>query len=140
MQLLDTIAAISTPPGRGGIGILRISGPEARNVASGLLRFRQTPYWVPWAATLADLLDMGGRTVDHVVVTYYASPRSYTAEDVVEIACHGAPVVLRHALDLQRLGQIAGWTGHYHAQTSIDLGDFFSYCLHAERGRVCLQT
>ncbi|MFM2125927.1 MAG: hypothetical protein RL328_2378 [Acidobacteriota bacterium] len=99
MQLLDTIAAISTPPGRGGIGILRISGPEARTVASGLLRFRQTPYWVPWAATLADLLDMGGRTVDHVVVTYYASPRSYTAEDVVEIACHGAPVVLRHALD-----------------------------------------
>jgi len=95
----DTIAAISTPPGRGGIGILRISGPEARSIASGLVSFQQRQAWVPWAATLAILLDHDGKPVDQVVVTYYASPRSYTAEDVVEIACHGSPVVLRHALD-----------------------------------------
>lgn len=99
MQVGDTIAAISTPPGRGGIGILRISGPEARNIASGLVQFRQRQPWVPWAATLAILLDHGGQPVDQVVVTYYASPRSYTAEDVVEVACHGSPVILRHALD-----------------------------------------
>jgi len=95
----DTIAAISTPPGRGGIGVLRISGPEARTIASGLVSFQQRQAWVPWAATLALLLDHDGKTVDQVVVTYYASPRSYTAEDVVEIACHGSPVILRHALD-----------------------------------------
>lgn len=99
MQVGDTIAAISTPPGRGGIGILRISGPEARNIASGLLHFHPQQTWIPWAATLADLLDHGGKKIDQVVVTYYASPRSYTAEDVVEIACHGSPVILRHALD-----------------------------------------
>ena len=99
MQVGDTIAAISTPPGRGGIGVLRISGPEARTIASGLLRFQQRQPWVPWSATLAILLDHDGKAVDQVVVTYYTSPRSYTAEDVVEIACHGSPVILRHALD-----------------------------------------
>ena len=45
------------------------------------------------------LLDAEGHAVDHVVVTYFAAPRSYTAEDVVEISCHGSPVVLRHALE-----------------------------------------
>jgi tRNA modification GTPase len=99
VQVGDTIAAISTPPGRGGIGILRISGPEARNITSGLLHFQQRQAWIPWAATLAVLKDHGGVAIDQVVVTYYASPRSYTAEDVVEIACHGSPVILRHALD-----------------------------------------
>ncbi len=99
MQVGDTIAAISTPPGRGGIGILRISGPEARPVASGLLRFQHHHPWLPWSATLAILLDHDGKPVDQVVVTFYAAPRSYTAEDVVEIACHGSPVILRHALD-----------------------------------------
>ncbi len=99
MQVGDTIAAISTPPGRGGIGILRISGPEARTIASGLLNFQQRQPWAPWSATLAILLDHDGQPVDQVVVTFYASPRSYTAEDVVEIACHGSPVILRHALD-----------------------------------------
>jgi len=48
---------------------------------------------------LADLLDQGGTLVDQVVVTFFAAPRSYTAEDVVEISCHGSPVVLRHAVD-----------------------------------------
>lgn len=99
MQLGDTIAAISTPPGRGGIGVLRVSGPDARATAATLVSFHHRQPWIPWAATLATLLDHGGQPVDQVVVTYYASPRSYTAEDVVEIACHGSPVILRHALD-----------------------------------------
>lgn len=99
MQVGDTIAAISTPPGRGGIGVLRVSGPDARTIAANLVNFHHRQPWIPWAATLATLLDHGGQPVDQVVVTYYASPRSYTAEDVVEIACHGSPVILRHALD-----------------------------------------
>src|SRR5580693_4640505 len=97
MQLHDTIAAISTPPGRGGIGIIRISGTEARAIAEKALK--RPPDWKPWAASLADLIDAESRVIDHVVVTYFAAPRSYTAEDVVEIACHGSPVVLRHALE-----------------------------------------
>ena len=96
MQLKDTIAAISTPPGRGGIGIVRLSGSEARAIADKLLRLHGE--WKPWTAMLAELPDVNGNTVDHVVATYFAAPRSYTAEDVVEISCHGSPVILRHAL------------------------------------------
>lgn len=55
--------------------------------------------WKPWTATLATLPDLDGHAVDHVVTTYFAAPRSYTAEDVIEIACHGSPVVLRYALE-----------------------------------------
>ena len=60
---------------------------------------RTGAHWKPWSATLAELPDADGHAVDHVVVTYFAAPRSYTAEDVVEISCHGSPVVLRHALE-----------------------------------------
>ena len=98
MNLEDTIAAISTPPGRGGLGVVRISGTLAKSVAGQILRFRRPPDWKPWRAHAADLVDEDGRTVDQVVVIFYAAPRSYTAEDVVEVCCHGAPVVLRFAL------------------------------------------
>jgi tRNA modification GTPase len=98
MQLRDTIAAVSTPPGRGGIGVVRLSGPQARAIAEQILSFPQAPSWTPWTAALATFPDQHGKTIDQVVVTYFAAPRSYTAEDVVEIACHGAPVVLRYAL------------------------------------------
>jgi tRNA modification GTPase len=95
MLLRDTIAAVSTPPGRGGIGIVRISGSDARPIAEKMLRFPAGMLWKSWSAVLAELPDAD----PHVVVTYFAAPRSYTAEDVVEISCHGAPVVLRHALE-----------------------------------------
>jgi len=99
VRLRDTIAAVSTPPGRGGIGIVRISGPGARAIAGQILRFPHGAEWRPWTAALAELPDAEGRSIDHVVVTYFAAPRSYTAEDVVEISCHGSPVVLRFALE-----------------------------------------
>jgi tRNA modification GTPase len=102
VKLHDTIAAVSTPPGRGGIGIVRISGPDARPIAEAMLRFpsrTESESWKPWSAMLAELPDASGHAVDHVVVTYFAAPRSYTAEDVIEISCHGAPVVLRFALE-----------------------------------------
>jgi tRNA modification GTPase len=101
VKLHDTIAAVSTPPGRGGIGIVRISGPQARSIAEAMLRFphSETGSWKSWSAMLAELPDAAGHAVDHVVVTYFAAPRSYTAEDVIEISCHGAPVVLRFALE-----------------------------------------
>ena len=97
MNLKDTIAAIATPPGRGGIGVIRISGAEARQTAGSILRFA-TP-WKPWTSTLAELSDDDGQPVDRVVVTFFAAPRSYTAEDVIEISCHGSPAVLRFALE-----------------------------------------
>lgn len=98
MRLRDTIVAISTPPGRGGLGVVRMSGERSRTVAESILRFRKSPSWAPWRCAMAELLDEEGRPIDQVVVTYFAAPHSYTAEDVVEISCHGSPVVLRHCV------------------------------------------
>jgi tRNA modification GTPase len=95
----DTIVAISTPPGRGGLGVVRISGTRARDIAERILVFPHTLEWQPWQARLADLPDREGHTVDRVVATYFAEPRSYTAEDVIEISCHGAPVILRWCVE-----------------------------------------
>lgn len=78
---------------------MRLSGAAARSSAESMLRFRSAPEWRPWTATFADLVDDRGEIVDQVVVTYFQAPRSYTAEDVVEISCHGAPVVLRFCLE-----------------------------------------
>jgi tRNA modification GTPase len=97
LKLDDTIAAISTPPGRGGIGVVRLSGPRSVEIATSLIAMKSELR--SWAASFGELLDEEGRMVDEVIVTYFAAPRSYTSEDVIEIACHGAPVVLRHCLD-----------------------------------------
>lgn len=99
MNLNDTIVAVSTPPGRGGLGVVRISGGNAAAIASAILRFPREQAWESWTATLAELADQQGRAIDQVVVTFFARPRSYTAEDVIEIACHGSPVVLRHCVE-----------------------------------------
>jgi tRNA modification GTPase len=101
LNLSDTIVALSTPPGRGGIGVVRLSGAQAREIAARIVRFAGPPDWRSWSCQLAELLDTaadGDYPVDQVVVAFFASPRSYTAEDLVEISCHGAPVVLRHAI------------------------------------------
>src|SRR5574340_851322 len=95
----STIVAVSTPPGRGGIGVVRLSGARARAITGTILRFPKTPEWRPWSAQIATLLDAGGDPVDEVVVTFFERPRSYTAEDVIEIGCHGSPVVLRCAVE-----------------------------------------
>jgi tRNA modification GTPase len=88
----DTIVAIATPPGPGGIGIVRISGPAAHSIARLLTR-REAPYEVR-RATLARLTGESG-AIDKVVVTTFAGPHSYTGEDVAEINAHGSPVLLR---------------------------------------------
>ena len=98
MQLHDTIVAISTPLARSGVGVIRLSGEQASGIASAILRFPTGHQWKSWSATLAELIDERGQCVDQVVVTLFAAPRSYTAQDVVEISCHGSPVVLRFCL------------------------------------------
>jgi tRNA modification GTPase len=90
----DSIVALSTPLGRGGLGIIRISGSQACPIAERILRFRDSPVWASWASQLAELTDESGHAIDRVIVSYFATPRSYTGEDVIEISCHGAPVVL----------------------------------------------
>jgi tRNA modification GTPase len=89
----ETIVAISTPLGRGGIGIVRLSGPHALSIGQGLVL---TSAELEHArASLADVLDPdSNQKIDEAVVTYFARPHSYTGEDLVEIAAHGSPVVL----------------------------------------------
>jgi tRNA modification GTPase len=89
----ETIVAVATAPGRGGIGIVRLSGPEATRIAQPMLLLRN-----PLAhaqARFGDVLDLDTQEkLDEAVVTFFAAPHSYTGEDVVEVAAHGSPVIL----------------------------------------------
>jgi tRNA modification GTPase len=157
LNLDDTIVAIATPPGRGGIGVVRLAGPEARSIAMPMLRLKHD--LAPGRAVFGELIDPCGQDpcgsgtparqpaetpiasegapnalnqpsseasskietqisfapsrtrvsaphelnqtrIDQVVVTYFAKPHSYTTDDIIEISAHGAPVVLRHIVEL----------------------------------------
>ena len=89
----DSIVAIATPPGRGGLGVVRLSGPSAVTIASSLtvLRFPLEPRHATFTRVRADI----GAAFDEVVATFFKAPHSYTGQDVVEISAHGSPVVLQ---------------------------------------------
>ena len=90
----DTIVAVATPAGRGGIGVVRLSGPRAAPIGLALLA-RPSPF-KNRVATFARLrASDGGVAGDEVVATWFAAPQSYTGEDVVEISAHGSPVILQ---------------------------------------------
>ncbi len=97
----DTIVAIATPAGRGGIGVVRLSGPEAAAIALSLVG-RTNPF-EPRHATVARILDSQGgasaRAIDQVVVTWFAAPHSYTGDDVIEISGHGNPFLLQRIVE-----------------------------------------
>ncbi|HNH71889.1 MAG TPA: tRNA uridine-5-carboxymethylaminomethyl(34) synthesis GTPase MnmE [Pseudomonadales bacterium] len=86
----DTIVAIATPPGRGGIGILRCSGPLSLSIAEAVLGKRPTARH----AHFADFLDEQGRLIDQGIALYFPAPHSFTGEEVLELQGHGGPVVL----------------------------------------------
>jgi tRNA modification GTPase len=114
VNLDDTIVAVATPQGRGGIGVVRVAGPRARQITSPMLRLKHD--LEPGLAVFGELIEPGGddaelrsvgqpraavpTRIDEVVVTYFAKPHSYTTDDIVEIAAHGSPVVLRHIVEL----------------------------------------
>jgi tRNA modification GTPase len=98
MHLDDTIVAIATPPGRGGIGVIRLSGDDARNIARPMLRLSHE--LEAGRAHFGELIDPAtSQRIDEVVATFFAKPHSYTTDDVIEISCHGSPVVLRHVVE-----------------------------------------
>ena len=127
VTVTDTIAAISTPPGRGGIGIVRLSGPQAASIAVQLVQLIQPLEHA--RARLAWVLDSANADaarIDEALVTYFAAPRSYTSEDLVEIATHGSPVVLelllRRALELgARLAEPGEFTQRAFLSGRLDL-------------------
>ena len=89
-----TIAAIATPPGQGGIGIVRVSGPHAREIAAAVA----PPIPSPRVASYRAFVSHGGEHLDHGVVVYFPGPGSYTGEDTLELQGHGGPVVLDRVL------------------------------------------
>ena len=93
----DTIAAIATPVGSGGIGVVRMSGPDALWIARRVTRRGRDPK--PRYAHLVRVYDGNDELIDQALLLFMPGPRSYTGEDVAELSCHGGPVALRRVLD-----------------------------------------
>src|SRR5437660_12068477 len=96
---MDTIVAVATPAGRSAIGMIRMSGPSCLSITRSLLcenEFRPEPAR-PHLKKIRD--PNTSAVVDQALVTHFKAPHSFTGEDVVEISCHGSPVVLRLIID-----------------------------------------
>ena len=124
----DTIAAISTPPGRGGIGVVRLSGPASLEIAASIFRSQSgAPPGEPNRAQFGHIVNPAtGEVIDEVILTYFEMPHSYTGEDVVEISCHGSPVILGRVLQLfieskARVAEPGEFTFRAFANRRIDL-------------------
>jgi len=95
---MDTIVAVATPPGRSAIGVVRLSGPRSIDIIRALTNDEKfTPE--PNRISLKQIV-RSGKPLDYALVSYFKSPHSFTGEDMVEISCHGSPVILRELLDL----------------------------------------
>ena len=117
----ETIAALSTPPGRGALAVIRVSGPQVPEVMRAFGGAAPLP---PRTACLRTLRDARGRVLDQGLVTYYAAPASATGEDLLEISCHGAPAVVAALLQrLQELGVRAAEPGEF-SRRGFEAGKF----------------
>ncbi len=99
-ELNDTIVALATPPGRGGIGVIRLSGPRSLHILRKLVACDDFDPQ-PNVLTLRSLIDPAtNETLDRALVGYFKAPHSFTGEEVVELHCHGSPILLRTIVDL----------------------------------------
>ena len=99
-NLDDTIVALSTPPGIGAIGVIRLSGPGAIGIIDKVFEGKKLNGQPTHTAHFGTVRDDDGKPLDEVVVTLFLAPRSYTREDVVEVSCHGSPYILQQVLQL----------------------------------------
>ncbi len=118
----DIIAAIATPPGRGGIGVVRISGKNLTKLAKSILGKLPKPRY----AHLSQFLDMNGQVIDQGIALYFPAPNSYTGEDVLELQGHGGPAVMNLLLSQclsagARLAQPGEFTLRAYLNNKIDL-------------------
>jgi tRNA modification GTPase len=99
MYSVDTIVALATPLGRSGIGVIRLSGDDALSIVRSIVNDKEfAPE--PRQAILHQLYNTdGSEVIDSALITYFRAPHSFTGEDVVEISCHGSPVLLRLVID-----------------------------------------
>src|SRR6476660_5587288 len=97
---VDSIVALSTPPGRGGIGVIRVSGSDALTILRRMTGDDSRNEPEPNYLALRAIIDpLNGGTLDQALVCFFKAPHSFTGEDVVEFHCHGSPVLLRRVLD-----------------------------------------
>lgn len=103
MRDFDTIAAIATPPGESGVALIKISGTDAKTIVSEIFKMKTGGIFLnsrPWTMHYGHILEHdSGDVIDEVVVSYFMAPKSYTAEDVVEITCHGGYASTRRILE-----------------------------------------
>lgn len=107
---MDTIVALATPPGRSAVGVVRLSGPSSLKIARSLIgdgTFQPKPAHVD----LRRIRNLSsGESIDQALLTYFETPHSFTGEDVIEISCHGSPLIIRQVIDsvLSLGGRLAG--------------------------------
>ncbi|MBN6741888.1 tRNA uridine-5-carboxymethylaminomethyl(34) synthesis GTPase MnmE, partial [Acidithiobacillus sp. MC6.1] len=94
----DTIVAIATPPGEGGVGILRLSGPQALAIATTLCGGAKVKALMPRHAHFRRFHARDRSVIDHGIALYFPAPHSYTGETVVELQGHGSPLALASLL------------------------------------------
>ncbi len=98
-MIKNTIAAISTPTGRGGIGVIRISGNDSINIAKKIfIPANDVNDFKTHQVYYGNIIDEKKHIVDEVLLIFMKNPKSYTAEDIIEIQSHSSPVVLRNVL------------------------------------------
>ena len=98
MQIFDTVAAVSTPRGKGGIAVIRISGAGTGAVLERVFRAAKKAQNSPRTAIYGEIVDGDGRVLDQGLVTFFAAPHSFTGEDVAEISCHGGVLLTEQVL------------------------------------------
>jgi tRNA modification GTPase len=113
----DTICAVATPPGSGGLGIVRISGPEVPEISLGILG----PLPAPRHATLADFSDSNGEVIDSGIALYFPAPHSFTGEDVLELQGHGGTYILQRLMQrVLELGARAARPGEFSERAFLN--------------------
>ena len=96
----DTIVALATPPGQSGLGVVRISGPESASVLSRVWKPKRSKELEHRKLFLGEIIDISGEALDTATAVFLPSPHTYTGDDVVEISCHGSPLLLEKLVTL----------------------------------------
>ena len=124
----DTICAISTPAGVGGIAVARVSGQDAIKIVDNIWQGKTLEQVDTHTAHLGTIVDPQGETIDQAVATIFRAPRSFTGENVVEIAVHGSRWVQRELINLLvrngcRIAQAGEFTRRAFANGRMDLAE-----------------
>jgi len=142
---MTTIAAIATPAGRGGLGVIRISGPDAHDLSLHLCGRQQS--WTPRYAHFSSFRDADNKTIDKGLVLYFKAPHSYTGEDVVELQAHGSPVLLEALLQrVLALGAILAAPGEFtrraveKGKMNLEQAEAVAACIDAATLRAARQA